>query len=556
MEKVRCGPLDRRQSRSWPGGSRSAAAGPTGPAPPHPSSGQEAWGLGQGLAGPAGGARVPAWFQGPGAGPALPGEGRGKGVTGGNSGSQKCGGPGPIRGRAPRAVSEHRTRTPWRAPAASPPEPWTEPAGTAGCWRGPRRPPPAAASGRVGRAASSLCSSLFASAPLQNAKPFSARGPLRRRQQRPPRPRCWRKAESTVRACQGGELSSLPGPGCWGPFPTGTANGNAGSVSGALKPGAEPSAPVTTARLRGQRASPARRIHRPPDTRLLHRPTSEAAGSCDSQRRSGPRWRPALHPTGRPRCLWSPPPRGSRLRPPCRGWLCSAWGGSPAGTGQGRVSARWELGACRPCRCTVHAGRATWRAPDSVRSPGPALAPLPAQPPCHGDSLNHALPEHVGGQAWTALLPSASSLGITPLISSSRCSRGACPREASPARTLRFPGDGAPHWRGEVEAGRGLALGAASVPCSLSVVQAGSLVSALPRASERPCAEAFQAQPLACWRARLSPPGSGWPCGPGLRLVSPELAEPAADCQPQPVGTARSSALHPALRPSGPSQGP
>lgn len=34
MEKVRCGPLDRRQSRSWPGGSRSAAAGPTGPAPP------------------------------------------------------------------------------------------------------------------------------------------------------------------------------------------------------------------------------------------------------------------------------------------------------------------------------------------------------------------------------------------------------------------------------------------------------------------------------------------------------------------------------------------
>lgn len=225
-------------------------------------------------------------------------------------------------------------------------------------------------------------------------------------------------AESRERvwACQGGELSSLPGtgPGCWGPFPTGTANGNAGSVSGALKPGAEPSAPVTTARLRGQRASPARRIRRPPDTRLLHRPTSEAAGSCDSQRRSGPRWRPALHPAGRPRCLWSPPPRGSRLRPPCRGRLCSAWGGSPAGTGQGRVSARWELGACRPCRCTVHAGRATWRAPDSVRSPGPALAPLPAQPPCHGDSLNHALPEHVGGQAWTALLPSASSLGITP----------------------------------------------------------------------------------------------------------------------------------------------
>lgn len=259
MEKVRCGPLDRRQSRSWPGGSRSAAAGPTGPAPPHPSSGQEAWGLGQGLAGPAGGARVPAWFQGPGAGPALPGEGRGKGVTGGDSGSQKFGGPGPIRGRAPRAVSEHRTRTPWRAPAVSPPEPWTEPAGTAGCWRGPRRPPPAAASGRVGRAASSLCSSLFASAPLQNAKPFSARGPLRRRQQRPPRLRCWWKAERAVRACQGGELSSLPGtgPGCWGPFPTGTANGNAGSVSGALKPGAEPSVPVTTARLRGQRASPA-----------------------------------------------------------------------------------------------------------------------------------------------------------------------------------------------------------------------------------------------------------------------------------------------------------
>lgn len=364
------------------------------------------------------------------------------------------------------------------------------------------------------------------------------------------------ESRERVRACRGGELSSLPGPGCWGPFPTGTANGNAGSVSGALKPGAEPSAPVTTARLRGQRASPARRIHRPPDTRLLHRPTSEAAGSCDSQRRSGPRWRPALHPAGRPRCLWSPPPRGSRLRPPCRGRLCSAWGGSPAGTGQGRVSARWELGACRPCRCTVHAGRATWRAPDSVRSPGPALAPLPAQPPCHGDSLNHALPEHVGGQAWTALLPSASSLGITPPIPSSRCSRGACPREASPARTLRFPGDGAPHWRGEVEAGWGLALGAASVPCSLSVVQAGSLVSALPRASERPCAEAFQAQPLACWRARLSPPGSGWPCGPGLRLVSPELAEPAPDCQPQPVETARSSALHPALRPSGPSQGP
>lgn len=181
--------------------------------PPHPSSGQEAWGLGQGLARPAGGARVPAWFQGPGAGPALPGEGHGKGVTGGDSGSQKFGGPGPIRGRAPRAVSEHRTRTPWRAPAASPPEPWTEPAGTAGCWRGPRRSPPAAASGRVGRAASSLCSSLFASAPLQNAKPFSARGPLRRRQQRPPRPRCWWKAESTCGLARAGSCRPCRGQG-------------------------------------------------------------------------------------------------------------------------------------------------------------------------------------------------------------------------------------------------------------------------------------------------------------------------------------------------------
>lgn len=185
--------------------------------PPNPSSGLEAWGLGQGLAGPAGGARVPAWFQGPGAGPALPGEGHGKGVTGGDSGSQKFGGPGPIWGRAPRAVSEHRTRTPWRAPAASPPEPWTEPAGTAGCWRGPRRPPPAAASGRVGRAASSLCSSLFASAPLRNAKPFSARGPLRRRQQRPPRPRCWRKAESACGLAGAGSCRPCRGLAAGGP---------------------------------------------------------------------------------------------------------------------------------------------------------------------------------------------------------------------------------------------------------------------------------------------------------------------------------------------------
>lgn len=64
--------------------------------PPHPSSGQEAWGLGQGLARPAGGARVPAWFQGPGAGPALPGEGRGKGSPAATAGHRSLGVPGPF----------------------------------------------------------------------------------------------------------------------------------------------------------------------------------------------------------------------------------------------------------------------------------------------------------------------------------------------------------------------------------------------------------------------------------------------------------------------------
>lgn len=213
LEKVRCGPLDRRQSRSWPGGSRSAAAGPTGPAPPPPEFRPGSLGPGAGSCKACRGSQSPSLVSRPWSGAGAAWRGPWKGVTGGDSGSQKFGGPGPIRGRAPRAVSEHRTRTPWRAPAASPPEPWTEPAGTAGCWRGPRRPPPAAASGRVGRAASSLCSSLFASAPLQNAKPFSARGPLRRRQQRPPRLRCWRKAESACGLARAGSCRPCRGQG-------------------------------------------------------------------------------------------------------------------------------------------------------------------------------------------------------------------------------------------------------------------------------------------------------------------------------------------------------
>lgn len=51
------------------------------------------------------------------------------------------------------------------------------------------------------------------------------------------------------------------------------------------------------------------------------------------------------------------------------------------------------------------------------------------------------------------------------------------------------------------------------------------------------------------WCARLGPPGSGWPRGAGLRLVSPEPAEPAPNCQPQPLSTARGSLCTAALRP-------
>lgn len=181
--------------------------------PPHPSSGQEAWGLGQGLARPAGGARVPAWFQGPGAGPALPGEGRGKGSPAATAGHRSLGVPGPFGAELLEQSPSIALGPHGGLLQRPPPEPWTEPAGTAGCWRGPRRSPPAAASGRVGRAASSLCSSLFASAPLQNAKPFSARGPLRRRQQRPPRLRCWRKAESACGLARAGSCRPCRGQG-------------------------------------------------------------------------------------------------------------------------------------------------------------------------------------------------------------------------------------------------------------------------------------------------------------------------------------------------------
>lgn len=210
-----------------------------------------------------------------------------------------------------------------------------------------------------------------------------------------------------MRACQGRELLSLLGtaPGCWWPLQAGTVNGNARSVSGSLRPGAEPSAPNDgrSGMAVGVTCLP---THCPsPDTSACCTgPPSDAAGADDRQLRSGPWGGRAHRPAGWPCCLRSPTPSGSRLCPPCRGRHRCAWSGCRVGPASAECLHPRSWGPAGPAaRC--HPGALL-----DGRRGGPRTASVPQVRPLPLPGSRPAVSLGASGEGVQGQLPRPSAV--------------------------------------------------------------------------------------------------------------------------------------------------